>query len=134
MARPVAYARSKEELQLAQGMLCTLWHERDPRLSHEAGRRYRIGMWLPGTRWQLSAVMRVLHLFLRDEQPRAAAEAVRLSRIVEHAARQLTQLVEEASTQISPAPAHSAQGRSRAGRALIAVAAHARSQEDGHDV
>ncbi|MFE3449848.1 hypothetical protein ACFXJ8_13025 [Nonomuraea sp. NPDC059194] len=67
-------------------MLCSLGLERDERLTHEEGRRYVWCGWLPGTRWQLSAVARVLHPFLQGEHSRSAREALRLSKLVQGAA------------------------------------------------
>ncbi|MFD8563319.1 hypothetical protein ACFV1N_39105 [Streptosporangium canum] len=62
-ARPVAYAYDKTDLKRIQALTCALWPERDKRLTHEGGRRYIFDwMTLPGTRWQLSAAMRVLDI------------------------------------------------------------------------
>jgi hypothetical protein len=85
LAMPVAYHDDHQALQYAQQMLCTLKPERDERLTHEHGRVYRWSGWLPGTYWQLSAVARVLHLFLTGD-PRAIREAIRLSELVQRAA------------------------------------------------
>jgi hypothetical protein len=84
VALPVAYHSSKQALQQAQRVLCTVKPERDERLTHEEGRRYVWSGWPPGTVWQLSAVARVLHLYL--QHGRAVGEAVRLSKLVEDAA------------------------------------------------
>lgn len=86
VARPVAYARRLEDLRLVQGMLCGRPDlPGDPRLTYEGGVRHFIGMWVPGTQWQLSAVMRVLMMFLEHDQSQAAKECLRLSRLVQDA-------------------------------------------------
>lgn len=86
-AMPVAYAADRKLLEAAQRALGTFkpqWP--DSRLTYEGGRRYMWSGWLPGTMWQLSAVARVLHLFLQGERSQAIKEAVRLSKLVEDAA------------------------------------------------
>uniref|UniRef100_UPI003F494685 hypothetical protein n=1 Tax=Nonomuraea sp. CA-251285 TaxID=3240002 RepID=UPI003F494685 len=87
VAMPVAYASHRRDLELAQRALGTFKPQRpDRRLTYEGGRRYMWSGWLPGTAWQLSAVARVLHMFLRGDQDEAVRELLRLSKLVEEAA------------------------------------------------
>ncbi|GGT44962.1 hypothetical protein ACFFV7_39660 [Nonomuraea spiralis] len=100
VARPVAFTWEKETLQMAQVSFGRLWPERDRRLTYEEGYRCIWHGWLPGTRWQLSAVMRVLDIALEgDDVDAAAIEALRLSRLVESASAELDRLVADKSTQ-----------------------------------